>query len=109
MIGNNAAAEAYHREFPGKIVRYVDHGDMVPKLPTMSLLSNEYQHVQREIRVGDEDVQSAEEVISKMADDAPPDGEVDDQVANNLWGNLHSGIEAHLMDNYISRLSEQLA
>ncbi len=109
MIGNTAAAEAYHREFPGKIVRYVDHGDMVPRLPTMSLLSNEYEHVQREIRVGDEDVRSAEAVISKMADEAPADGEVDDLVANNLWGNLHSGIEAHLMDNYILRLSEQLA
>ena len=108
MIGNNAAAEAYHREFPGKIVRYVDHGDMVPHLPTISLLSNEYEHVQREIRVGEEDEHSADVLLANVSAEANQ-GEVDERAANSLWGGLHSGIEAHLMDNYISRLSEQLA
>ena len=108
MIGNDAAAEAYHREFPNRIVRYVDYSDMVPKLPTMSLLSNEYHHVQREIVVGEEDDRSADKAIAKAAD-GNPDGIVSDEVADNLWGDLHSGIEAHLMGNYISRLSEQIA
>lgn len=108
MIGNNAAAEAYHREFPDKIIRYVDHGDMVPKLPTMSLLSNQYDHVQREIVVGQEDDLTADKRLANVAT-ATPDGEVNQVVADNLWGELHSGISAHLMDNYLSRLSEQLA
>ena len=59
MIGNDAAAEAYHREFPGKIFRYVDASDLVPRLPTMSLFSNEYGHVQEEIILGESFVESA--------------------------------------------------
>ena len=49
MIGNNAAAETCHRAFPNRIIRYVDFGDMVPKLPATGLLQNDYDHVQREI------------------------------------------------------------
>ena len=49
MIGNLAAAEAFAREFPGKIFRYVDVGDLVPRLPMISLLSNDYDHCQKEI------------------------------------------------------------
>lgn len=108
MIGNRAAAQAYHREFPGKIVRYVDHGDMVPHLPTMSLLSNEYEHVQQEIRVGKENHSSADQLVAKVTAEADA-GDVDERVANRLWGDLHSGIEAHLMQNYMLRMSEHLA
>jgi len=107
MIGNNAAAEAYHREFPGKIIRYVDHSDMVPKLPTMSLLSNHYDHVQREIVVGAESDRAATKLLAAAANQSA-DGEVNQVVADGLWGELHTGISAHLMGNYISRLSEQL-
>ncbi len=109
MTGNAAAAEAYHREFPGKIVRYVDYSDMVPKLPTMSLLSNQYGHVQREVVVGTEAGagRSAEATMS-LAADQHPEGDMSEVVADNLWHELNSGISAHLMDNYILRLSEQL-
>lgn len=107
MVGNAAAAEAYHREFPGKIVRYVDFGDMVPRLPTMSLLNNHYDHVQREIVVGREGDRSADGFLASIAEQTP-DGEVNERAADSLWGELHSGIEAHLMDNYISRLNEQV-
>ena len=33
MIGNEAAAQAFEQEFPGKIFRYVDLEDVVPHLP----------------------------------------------------------------------------
>lgn len=107
MIGNNAAAEAYLREFPGRIIRYVDFSDMVPKLPTMSLLVNHYDHVQREIILGSDATQSAAQVMEQAADSAT-DGEVDEAVANSLWSELHSGINAHLMGNYLSRISDQI-
>ena len=107
MIGNNAAALAFQREFGGRIIRYVDHSDMVPRLPTMSLLSNEYDHVQREIILG----QESDSTVAGLMDAAThnsADGEIDESIANNLWGELHSGISSHLMGNYIARIAEQL-
>ena len=109
MIGNKAASDAYHREFPDKIIRYVDHGDMVPRLPTMSLLSNEYDHVQREIVVGVEGGQSANDMLAKAAQGQADDQDVSADVAENLWGEIHAGIAAHLMDNYMARLAQKLA
>ena len=106
MIGNNAAAEAYHREFPNKIIRYVDHGDMVPKLPTVSLLSNEYDHVQREIVVGRHDPSSADVLLANVSEGSM-EGNLDEEIANKLWHSLHAGIASHLMDNYLSRITEQ--
>lgn len=110
MIGNDAAAEAYLREFPGKIIRYVDHSDMVPRLPATSLLSNEYRHVQREIVLGGDGIGdgSANFLIESSAEPGT-DGDVDEATASGLWGNLHTGISAHLMGNYIARISDQLA
>lgn len=109
MVGNKAAADAYHREFPNKIVRYVDYCDMVPKLPTISLLSNEYDHVQREILLGgSQDASLAASTLYAQAADAStsPENEVDEQASNTIWNGLHSGIASHLMDNYIARLEE---
>ncbi len=52
MVGNNAAAEAFLREMPGKIFRYVDVMDVVPKLPTVSLIANSYTHCLAEHLLG---------------------------------------------------------
>src|SRR5262245_12493654 len=40
MVGNVEAVQAFNREFAGKIYRYVNYHDIVPKLPTVSLLAN---------------------------------------------------------------------
>ena len=104
MVGNAAAAAAYAREFPGSIIRYVDHGDMVPRLPTMSLLNNQYDHVQREIVVGSEEF-AAESALATLATESV-EGEITEDLENSLWDELNAGIEAHLMDNYIARLGE---
>lgn len=111
MTGNKLAADAFFREFPGRVVRYVDHCDMVPKLPTMSLLSNEYDHVQREIVLGVPGERSASTLlVNASAEDAEgAAGEVSVSVANSLWNELHAGISAHLMGNYISRISDSLS
>ena len=106
MIGNNAAAEAFHREFPNRVIRYVDSFDMVPKLPTMSLLSNEYDHVQLEIKLGDDSQESAAQRIASLAAAAAEN--LDEATSMNLWGQLHAGISSHLMGNYIARISERL-
>lgn len=111
MTGNKAAAEAFLREFPGRVVRYVDHCDMVPKLPTMSLLSNEYDHVQREIVLGVSDKNGAISLSAKAATYGAEttDGEVSAAVAKGLWNDVTSGISAHLMGNYISRISDSMS
>lgn len=112
MIGNNAAAEAYHREFPNKIIRYVDSCDMVPRLPTISLLSNAYDHVQREIILGSDlpTEGSSASLLLAQNDKASvdvttlADADLDEETANGLWGDLHHGISSHLMGNYIARI-----
>ena len=108
MIGNDAAAEAYHREFPGKIFRYVDASDLVPRLPTMSLFSNAYGHVQQEIILGESFVNSAATLLGDVAVDTATDA-IDDGLANSIWNNLTKGISSHLMGNYISRISERMS
>ena len=52
MIGNSAATKAFDREFDGKIFRYVNPTDPVPKLPTVSLLANDYGHCLKEMVLG---------------------------------------------------------
>ncbi len=111
MTGNKAAADAFLREFPGSVIRYVDHCDMVPKLPTMSLLSNEYDHVQREIVLGSSGGDDAAGLIAKAAANGGDveGGELAASVASGLWDNVRSGISAHLMGNYIDRISESMS
>ncbi|MFK7820544.1 MAG: Mbeg1-like protein [Planctomycetaceae bacterium] len=108
MIGNAAAAEAFHKEFPGKIFRYVDRGDLVPRLPTMSMLSNEYGHCQTEIIVGCSKIESAARAISDAAEKTV-DGMINGDVTNSIWTSLTGGISSHLMGNYIARIGEELA
>ena len=126
MVGNAATAEAYHREFPKQIFRYVDASDLVPRLPTMSLFSNEYGHCQTEIVVGDNVVQKASHVLEKAAqamnlsdadkadanaedsDEKDENGELKSKVVEGVWRSLHAGIHSHLMGNYIAKIADQL-
>ena len=115
MIGNAAAAAAYQREFPGKVYRYVDAHDLVPRLPMVSLLSNPYGHCQTEIVVGSEidlpSVRKAVHVLDGMAADSQADENgrpINSQLAEGIWGNVRTGISAHLMGNYLSRISDQI-
>jgi len=103
MIGNDATAAAFAREFPDKIFRYVDAGDIVPLLPTVSLFSNAYMHCQREIVVGQLSSAALQEKIDALAQ-AAPGGEINEQVESSLWDELRRGMPSHMMGNYLSRL-----
>ena len=59
MIGNDTAARAFEQEFSGKIYRYVDLNDVVPHLPSVSLLANAYQHCLNEVAVSAAEVAAA--------------------------------------------------
>lgn len=104
MIGNDAAAAAFQREFPGKIFRYVDAGDLVPKLPTVSLFTNSYQHCQQEIVIGDA-ANGGKQLLDELAVD-PNAEEIDTPTADRLWSEIRAGMPSHLMGNYLARLAQ---
>lgn len=101
MVGNEAAAKAFEKEFPGRIYRYVDGGDMVPKLPTFSLFSNEYWHCLTEVVVGQ--AEHAAHAIQALASGVP-EASMSQAVAESVWSKATSGIQRHLMGNYLSQI-----
>lgn len=105
MIGNDAAAAAFAREFPGKIFRYVDAGDLVPRLPMMSLLNNNYGHCETEVVVGESSIQTAANVIQTVASTAAS-ATLSSEVVELIWGEIRHGMPSHLMGNYLTRLSD---
>jgi hypothetical protein len=108
MIGNEAVSKAYERELGGRIYRYVDDLDPVPRLPTMSLTANEYGHCLREILVGAAGgaAESITGVFQKFADAAK--GGITSGVADQLWGPLKQHIDRHFMTNYTAQIDERI-
>lgn len=102
MIGNEIAAQAFVREFPNRIFRYVDAGDIVPKLPTVSLFSNSYAHCQREMVVGHAVDSSLVDKLKSLAQDTKD--EISEAVQNSLWSEIRQGMPSHMMGNYLARL-----
>ena len=100
MIGNAAAAEAFQREFPDKVFRFVDKDDLVPRLPTISLTSNAYGHCLREMLLG-ADVAAGLEALA--AD--PAGGPLNAAAMEAVWGHLQSQVTSHFMANYLARLA----
>ena len=110
MIGNAAAAEAFQREFPNKIFRFIDHNDFVPKLPTISLAANDYGHCLAEVGVGTiapEAETSALGYLKGLASKTV-DGILNATLIDDIWNSFTSRIEAHLMANYRGRIDEKL-
>ena len=100
MIGNAAAADAFKREFPDKIYRFVDKDDLITKLPTMSLTANSYGHCLTEVLLGAEAAAAAEFTAAG--------GETLDPAAQDaLWTQLTSRITSHFMTNYLARIAAQ--
>ncbi len=102
MVGNDVAAKAFEVEFPCRIFRYVDSGDMVPKLPTFSIFSNEYWHCLTEVVIGA--APCAGSAMKALASGTPEAG-MSSAVMEGVWSKATSGIERHLMGNYIAQLS----
>jgi len=104
MVGNAEAAEAYTKEFDGRIFRYVDDRDFIPLLPTISLVANSYTHCLREMPVSQGSADSAQALLQQMAAKAA-EGALTPTVIDELWAAMQAGIGAHLMGNYLSRLT----
>ena len=111
MVGNKAAADAFEREFPDKIFRFVDSFDVVPKLPTVSLITNSYDHCLSEMLLEAKvaAASSASPAVEMMKSFAGKtvDGVLSATLIDELWGTLKARIQHHMMANYQERVEEK--
>jgi len=103
MIGNREASEAFNREFAGKIFRYINGRDPVPKLPTMSLVANEFLHVDSERLVGGEPVTRLVDLLGTVASQAA-DGILSGTLLDEAWQTLNAEVANHFLDRYREQL-----
>lgn len=99
MVGNRAAAQAFDREFGGKIFRYVNAPDPVPKLPTISLIANDYGHCEREIALGAASGGSLVDLFQGLAAKTV-DGLLNATLMDEVWTHVLGLVNAHFMENY---------
>jgi len=106
MIGNERASLAFEQEFPGKIFRYVDVEDVVPLLPSVSLVANAYSHCQSEVSLTAEQATTAASqlVALRSSDQASSEDALTAAVMDQVWGTVQSRIAAHLISNYQARV-----
>ncbi|MGO9598706.1 MAG: lipase family protein [Isosphaeraceae bacterium] len=108
MTGNLAAAEAFDREFAGRIFRYVNLEDPVPLLPSMSLVANSYAHCHSEVSLA-----AAQAIASAVDAMQQATGSVLDRIIEAthidcLWSVVISRISAHFIDHYQERVQERI-
>jgi triacylglycerol lipase len=103
MIGNAAASEAFDQAFPDKVYRYVNCTDPVPKLPTMSLVANDYGHCMKEIALGEASpAEAAKAVVGQAAE-----GLLNAALITEVWASVQARVASHGLDHY-RRLIEQM-
>jgi hypothetical protein len=98
MVGNDIAAKAIDRELGGRIFRYVNLPDPIPKLPSVSLIANHYCHCESEVSLGSA-AESAVELF-KQAASKTVDGLLNATLIEDIWKSLQARVSAHFMDNY---------
>jgi len=103
MIGNKAACDAFNREFAGRIYRYVNGRDPVPKLPSLSLVANEFLHVDAERLVGRDPVTRLVDVLGTVAAKAAG-GLLSGTLVDEAWGTLNAEVSNHFLDRYRQQL-----
>jgi triacylglycerol lipase len=98
MVGNADVAQAYAREFPNRIFRYVNLQDPVPKLPTMSLIANGYLHCDKEVCVGEvgETITALFQTMTGKA----VDGLLNLTLVDEIWGYVKARVGAHDVELY---------
>ena len=102
MIGNAVASEAIDKAFPKKVYRFVNGPDPVPKLPTMSIVANDYSHCLEEIALGPADAAASTLEMFKGFAGRTLSGDI----LNDLWTGVLARVNAHGLDNYRKLLKE---
>jgi len=107
MIGNDAASKAFEQEFSGKIYRYVDLEDLVPHLPSVSLLANAYTHCLNEVSLSAAQVAvaaAAELESLKQRTGNTVQGVMDAAMVDQVWGLVKTRIASHMIATYQARV-----
>jgi predicted lipase len=99
MIGNQIAIDAFNRDFKGKLFRYTNQPDPVPRLPMYSLLANEFVHCEEERLLDTGAENPTDSLVKNMAKDAV-EKVLSISLVDNIWNSVVGGIAAHGMDNY---------
>jgi hypothetical protein len=110
MVGNEETARAIDRELPDKVFRYVNASDPIPRLPTVSLIANQYGHCQTEVVLGavagaGAAVGGAVAFFRQMAGKTA-DGVLHGTLIDDVWKGLQDLVGAHLMEHYRNLLAE---
>jgi triacylglycerol lipase len=107
MIGNETASKAFEQEFAGKIFRYVDLEDVVPHLPSVSLLANAYTHCLNEVPLSATEAALAAAAglatLQQTAGTGTP-AVMDIAMIDQVWGLVKNRIASHMIANYQSRV-----
>ncbi|MGO9467503.1 MAG: lipase family protein [Isosphaeraceae bacterium] len=106
MVGNKAASDAFEREFPAKIFRYVDIEDVVPLLPSVSLVANAYSHCQSEVCLSPDQARAAAVELEALrsTDRSASDDMLTAATMDQIWGTVKGRITAHLIASYQTRV-----
>ena len=104
MIGNVEASKAFDRELAGKIFRYVNGPDPVPKLPTMSLIANDYGHVNQEMTTGVGPGASSSVALFTQFVSRSANGVIQGTLVDDVWKAVSQTVDAHLMPSYHSMI-----
>jgi pimeloyl-ACP methyl ester carboxylesterase len=109
MVGNEAASQAFAREFPGKIFRYIDLEDVVPHLPTVSLIANAYTHCLSEVALSAAAAAAAQAALAALqpaagAGEGEGEPRLDPAQADRVWEMVKGRIASHMIANYQARV-----
>ena len=110
MVGNAEAVKGIDKALPEKVFRYVGLLDPVPKLPTLSLLANDYTHCLKEISVGGGAATASAGAASSLGFFQEMavrgvNGLLAGALIEEFWGNVMSRVNAHLMPSYRAGIS----
>src|SRR5262245_17055102 len=110
MVGNADASAAFEQNLGNKVFRFVDPGDLVPKLPTISLIANAFAHCPTEVALGETEGAGANifEFMKGLGSRAV-NGVIGGDASEGLWDYLKGSITHHLMPNYLTKLSSKLS
>ncbi|WP_206108158.1 lipase family protein [Paludisphaera soli] len=107
MIGNEAAAAAFEKQFAKKISRYVNLEDPVPLLPSVSLLTNTYVHCPTEVSLADAAAAGSALDALKQKAGAAADAVLSASLADEVWAAVQGRIAAHFIDRYLDRIRKR--
>jgi triacylglycerol lipase len=111
MVGNAAAVQAFDKELNDKVFRFVHEPDLVPRLPTVSLMANSYGHCLKEVliapgKAAGSAVSSSLDVIKQMAG-AAQGAVLEPSIVDKLWGHVTDRLGDHAIANYRARIEER--